>query len=380
MGKLTKRSIEALAPREIDYIAWDNDVPGFGVRVMPSGRKSFVLQYRAGRRSRRMVLGYVNVVTPEQARTMASVTSLRRDRRWPSGRRRRGNGEGLGRAVRCRAHRGAPEAIDAEGVPAKPEEVHPPLLRQAADRRGEPRGGRPLPSQVPGVPYQANRCLEILSKMFNLAELWGLRPDGSNPRKHIKKYREEKRERFLSAAELRRVGEVLDEMQAEGAGDVVSDRRGAAAYSHRLPSERDHDAEVELRRPTRRDAKPAGLQDRSQGRSHRQASGGCPAPHPALLGNPWVITGKLPGSRLSDLQPFWQRLRARAGLKDARIHDLRHTFASAAVAAGQGLPMIGKLLGHTQVGTTARYAHLAADPVKAAAEQVSGVLASAIGS
>ena len=78
MGKLTKRSIEALTPREIDYIAWDNDVPGFGVRVMPSGRKSFVLQYRAGRRSRRMVLGYVNVVTPEQARTMAlSVTSPR---------------------------------------------------------------------------------------------------------------------------------------------------------------------------------------------------------------------------------------------------------------------------------------------------------------
>jgi integrase len=71
MGKLTKRSIEALAPREIDYIAWDSDVFSFGVRVMPSGRKSFVLQYRAGRRSRRMVLGYVNVVTPEQARAMA---------------------------------------------------------------------------------------------------------------------------------------------------------------------------------------------------------------------------------------------------------------------------------------------------------------------
>src|SRR5512143_2497289 len=71
MGKLTKRTIEALAPREIDYIAWDQDVPGFGVRVMPSGRKSFVLQYRTGRRSRRMVLGYVNVVTPEQARRIA---------------------------------------------------------------------------------------------------------------------------------------------------------------------------------------------------------------------------------------------------------------------------------------------------------------------
>src|SRR5512134_2328191 len=71
MSKLTKRTIEALAPRDVDYIAWDNDIPGFGVRVMPSGRKSFVLQYRAGRRSRRMVLGYVNVITPERARQLA---------------------------------------------------------------------------------------------------------------------------------------------------------------------------------------------------------------------------------------------------------------------------------------------------------------------
>ena len=89
-----------------------------------------------------------------------------------------------------------------------------------------------------------------------------------------------------------------------------------------------------------------------------------------LQDNPWVI-GALPGARLSDLQPFWQRVRARAGLKDVRIHDLRHTFASTAVAAGQGLPIIGKLLGHTQVQTTARYAHLAADPVKSAADRVS---------
>ena len=79
-----------------------------------------------------------------------------------------------------------------------------------------------------------------------------------------------------------------------------------------------------------------------------------------------------------DLQPFWQRLRGRAELKDARIHDLRHTFASAAVAAGQGLPMIGNLLGHAQVATTARYAHLAMDPVKAAAGQVSSQIAKAV--
>jgi integrase len=98
-----------------------------------------------------------------------------------------------------------------------------------------------------------------------------------------------------------------------------------------------------------------------------------------IKGNPWVITGILTGKRLSDLQSFWQRVRARAGLKDARIHDLRHTFASTAVASGQGLPMIGKLLGHTQVQTTARYAHLAADPVRSAADSVASSLQQALG-
>jgi integrase len=99
---------------------------------------------------------------------------------------------------------------------------------------------------------------------------------------------------------------------------------------------------------------------------------------PRLPDNPWVIWGRKPGAHLYGLQDVWERVCARAGLKDARIHDLRHSFASAAVAAGQGLPMIGKLLGHTQVQTTAHYAHLAADPVKAAAEQVSSVIAQAV--
>ena len=98
-----------------------------------------------------------------------------------------------------------------------------------------------------------------------------------------------------------------------------------------------------------------------------------------MPGNPWVITGTLPGAHLTDLQPPWQRIRKRAGIEDVRIHDLRHTFASVAVANGQGLPMIGKLLGHSQVQTTARYAHLAADPVKHAANTVSGEIAGMLG-
>jgi hypothetical protein len=94
--------------------------------------------------------------------------------------------------------------------------------------------------------------------------------------------------------------------------------------------------------------------------------------------NPYVITGKKPGSRLTDLQHPWRRIRSKAGLAGVRIHDLRHSYASGALALGEGLPMIGKLLGHTQVQTTARDAHLARDPVKTAGSRVSDAIGKAM--
>jgi integrase len=181
--------------------------------------------------------------------------------------------------------------------------------------------------------------------------------------------------RFLSAAELKRVGEVLREMETEDIelfsciaavrlliltgcrlGEIMTlqweyvDFPGKAL---RLPDSKTGAKVVHLGRPA------IDVLEKIE----------------RVDGNPWVIVGTLPGNRLSDLQPFWQRVRARAGLKDVRIHDLRHTFASTAIAQGQGLSMIGRLLGHTQLQTTARYAHLAADPVVAAADQVSTHLA-----
>ncbi len=225
------------------------------------------------------------------------------------------------------------------------------------------------------IPYEANRCLEVISKMFSLAEMWGLRPDGSNPRKHIKKYAEEKRERFLSPAELKRVGEVLREMESEGielASAIAATRMlilTGCRLSEIMTLKWEH---VDLA------GKALRLPDSKTGAKvvHLgQAAFDLLMKIERIGKNPWVIVGIKPNARLTDLQPFWQRVRARAGLKDARIHDLRHTFASTAVASGQGLPMIGKLLGHTQVQTTARYAHLATDPVKLAANSISNQLA-----
>ena len=94
--------------------------------------------------------------------------------------------------------------------------------------------------------------------------------------------------------------------------------------------------------------------------------------------NPWVIAGRLPGSHLTDLQRPWSGIRERAGLEDVRIHDLRHSFASCALALGETLPVIGKLLGHSDIETTARYAHLARDSIHEAAERIAGSISADI--
>jgi integrase len=380
MPKLTKRFVDAAEPRQGDYFMWDDDIAGFGLRVLPSGRKGYIVQYRVGRRSRRISLGSTTVVTCDQARTGAiKVISAAR------------NGEDL--AEKRDADRQAitvrelADRFDKEHVAVRVKDSTAKGYRRLLDRTILPALGRLRVTEVTRadvaklhhdqrhIPYEANRCLEVISKMFSLAEMWWLRPDGSNPRKHIRKYTEEKRARFLSPAELKRVGEVLREMETEGIelpsaiaavrlliltgcrlNEIMTLKWSyldVAAQALRLPDSKTGAKVVQLGQPA------IVLLARIE-RTER---------------NPWVIVGTKPDARLTDLQPFWQRVRARAGLKDARIHDLRHTFASTAVASGQGLPMIGKLLGHTQVQTTGRYAHLANDPIKMAVESVSSQLA-----
>lgn len=99
---------------------------------------------------------------------------------------------------------------------------------------------------------------------------------------------------------------------------------------------------------------------------------------PHVVGNPYVIVGRKEKAHLTDLQHPWRRIRKASGLGDVRIYDLRHTFASGGLLVGEGLAMIGKLLGYTQIQTTARYAHLASDPIKQAATKISDRLASAM--
>ena len=211
--------------------------------------------------------------------------------------------------------------------------------------------------------------LDVATKLFNLAEEWELRT-GSNPCKFVHKYRETKRERFLTDEEFRRLGQVLNEMEAKGRLPV---HPAAALRLLMLTGCRRNEivalewknvdlAAGEIRLP---DSKfGARLVPLSP------AAARVLAELPRIEGSPWVIPGRNPGKHLADLNHYWDRVREEADLEGVRIHDLRHSFASRALALGESLSMIGKLLGHNKIETTARYAHLARDSIKASSAKV----------
>ena len=373
--KITKRAIDRIESDGSDRFYWDRELPGFGLRVRASGRKFYVTQFRANGRLRRMTLGPVTAISPEKARRRAmALLSEAKAGGDPALKR---DADRKVATVKALGERFLDEYVPTHCKPSTACEY-----RRSVKLFIEPRiGGRKvteiqrsdiaeLHHGMRKTPYQANRTLGVLSKMFTLAEMWGLRPDGSNPCLHVKRFKEEKRERFLSAEEFQRLGKVLDEILEDGSEtrSVVTAIRLLMLTGCRLSEIQKLRWEYvdlnagELRLP---DTKTGGRAVPLAPSAVRRL-----ADLPRDDKNPWVIVGKLPGSHLTDLQHPWRRIRTRAELPDVRIHDLRHSFASRALALGEGLPMIGKLLGHTQVQTTARYAHLARDTVKASAARI----------
>ncbi len=373
--KITKRTVDKLQADGRDQFYWDADLPGFGLRVRESGRKYYVAQFRANGRLRRMTLGRHETVAPETARRRAmALISEAKGGADPAAERDNGR-----KAVTMKAlgERFLEEYVPVHCKPSTAYEYGRSVKLYIDPQIGSRRVTQIQRSDIAELhhgmrdrPYQANRTLGVLSKMFNLAELWGLRPDGSNPCLHVKRYKEEKRERFLSSEEFTRLGQVLDEILQDG-----SEARAAVAAIRLLMLTGCRLMEIQKLRWENVDMEAGELHlpdTKTGGRVVPLAPSAVRllASLPRDQDNPWVIAGRKPGSHLTDLQHPWRRIRERAGLDGVRIHDLRHSFASRALALGEGLPMIGKLLGHTQVQTTARYAHLARDTVKASAARI----------
>lgn len=379
MAKITKRSVDAAAPTDKEFFLWDDELKGFGLRVYPSGRKMYLAQFRSGGRLRRVNIGLHGAVTPDLARTEAmkhlSQVRLGAD---PAGERDRRKASPTMKEF---GKRFLEEHVASHCKPSTQAEY-----KRSVELFINPKLGShriiditradivEMHQSMKATPYQANRTLGVLSIMFTVAHTWGVRTDGVNPCWKVRRYKEIKRERYLTPDELARLGKVLRESNAE---------REAAFCIQLLLLTGCRLSEIQKLKweYVDLDAGLLRLPDSKSGAklvAIGQAVVEVFKAIPKVKDNPYVITGTIEGQHLTDMQKPWRRLRKRAGLDDLRIHDLRHSFASDALQLGEDLTMIGRLLGHTQVQTTARYAHLKTDPIRAAANKVSNAIALAL--
>ena len=389
-GKISKRSVDALRSGEKDRYLWDGGhrdaLVGFGLKVTPAGRKVYLVQYRLGGRkgrTRRITIGTHGNTTAEKARARAKILlgEVAAGKDPASERDKAKAGSGLKAVLEQFLSEHADTKLKAQSSQEYRRIARLYFLPALKNRRVadiERSDIARLHHSMRAKPYQANRTLALLSKFFNWSEKHGLRPDGSNPCRHVEKYKERKRERFLSEEELGRLGKALTAAEKSGETSVwvIAAIRLLSLTGARLSEivtlKWDH---VDFERQQLR------LPDSKTGQKSIYLN--APALEvlalvPRLEDNPYVICGGKDEAHLVNLQKPWRRIRKAAGLDDVRLHDLRHSFASVAAGGGMSLPVIGALLGHTQPQTTQRYAHLSADPLKHASDVIGGRIAAAM--
>jgi integrase len=424
--RIGKRVVDALTPRERPYAVYDSDLGGFGVRVMPSGVASYICEYRPhgggrGVHVRRVTIGRVGALTPEQARKAASDMLARVKLGSDPAAEKAARREALTVSalidafvadhVECKLKT---RTGGAHGVAlAKLRAAHGSLKAEALTR-GQLAS---LHSKMRETPYAANRALAVWSKLFSWAADRGLTPEGFNPASRIERYGEQGRERFLTSDELARLGDALRLAETDGLPYAVDETKAKAKHAPKAENRRvklDPFAVAAIRLLILTGARLREildsqwshvdsergilfLPDSKTGKKPVYLSAAAQAvlaTLPRIEGNPHIIAGHGPrksrtgatreaakqpeGAARADLKKPWATVRRAAGLEGVRLHDLRHSFASVGAGASLGLPMIGKLLGHTQPATTQRYAHLDADPLKRAADTIGATISAAM--
>ena len=379
---LSNRVVDGLPIGEREVIYWDRDQPGFGVRVYPNGTRVYLVQGRGPGGSKRITVGRHGMISADEARRQgaAHLTRIKAGEEPESGADAEGGptvaelAERYLRehvAVRCKENtqKGYRQVIGRHVLPALGKM---PIAALGREHVAE------LQYRLRKTPIAANDAVGALSRMLNRAEAWGLVPAGSNPCRFVTRYRTRRPERFLTEDEFRGLGAALDAVEAEGRIPV----HAAAALRLLMLTGcrcgevlglRWEDVALERSEVSLRDSKTGPRVVPLSPAAARVLTD-----LPRIAGNPWVIAGREPGSRLTHIAYYWYRVRERAGLDDVRLHDLRHSFASRALALGEDLTMIGKLLGHRKIQTTARYAHLARDSVKESATMVAASIAADI--
>lgn len=400
-GRITKRTVDALKGTGKEFVLWDGELTGFGVRVRQSGSKSFVAVYRTGGRNtplRRVTIGSVGKIEAdkarEEARTIIRQAELGQDR---AAEKAKARAEmtfdrvcDLYLAEGCDTKKASTLATDKGRI----ERHIKPLLgrkrigeisrtdvekfmrdvaagKTAVDEKTK-RRGRAI---VEGGKGTATRTVGLLGGIMSFAVSRQLRTD--NPVRGVKRYADKKGQTFLSADELRRVGEALLKAEADGANPSAIAIIRLLAFTGARKSEIAglRWSEIDLERGYLR------LGDSKTGA--KVIPIGAPAVEvlvgvSSIEGSPFVFPASRGEGRFQGVERVWRKIRSDAAFPNLRLHDLRHSFASVGLARGDALPVIGAILGHADVKTTSRYAHLADDPVRQAADGIAKTVHAAL--
>ena len=398
MARLTKRTVDSASPGKQDYFLWDDNLKGFGLRVYTSGRKTYLIQYRSNGRTRRLTLGPHGPLTPDTARKKAmTLLAGVADGSDPSGERNKlrnditvgelcdiyltqvrfykkpstlATDEGrIARHIKPLLGERQVQSVTSDDVARFLQDV---AGGKTADDVKTRKHGR---ARVTGGKGTSSRTVGLLGGIFTFAVKKGLRPD--NPVHGVERPKDGKRDRFLTENEIRRIGGALE----------ASIERGANAFAI---------AAIRLLLLTGcRKSEILGLRwqdvDFQNGYLHlvdsKTGDRLIPLNPPAIAilealprleGNQFVFPSNRGNGHYTGLQKVWSDLRAEAGLEDVRIHDLRRSFGSMAVAGGESLYMVSKLLGHRDTRTTEIYAHFTDDARKRASGETASRIEAAL--
>lgn len=402
MPRLTKRFVDGLKPVQRDTLYRDSDLAGFALRQKPSGIMTWVCQYRnSAGRTRKLALGRVGVLTPDEARQRARKNLLsvsdggdpsaaRHERRkdltvselvdlylkdGPADKPTKKassweiDGSNLWRHVVPLVGRRSLATLTLADVQRLQRDVTEGKTK--ADLKTKKRGR----AKVDGGPGTAARTTAVLAAMLAWAQKHGYRDD--NPAKGVRLNNLRRRERFLTGVELGRLGDAMVKAEREGLNasglSIIRLLLLTGARRNEIASLKWEHVDFERRALRIPDSKTGAKI--------------IPLGAPALLvlsklprdeKVPWVFPAERGKGYFVGTPPVWRRLKQLAKLSDVRIHDLRHGFASVAVADQASLYLVGKVLGHTQAETTQRYAHLQLDPVRAVADRTAKKIAGAL--
>jgi len=388
-ARITKQVVDRTEPAARDVLVWDTTLKGFGLKVTVGGAKVYIVQYRLGGRgtkTKRFTIGnHGSPWTADHARDKASeilaAVALGRD---PVAEHKAKMA--LGFTVAELADRYVSDHLETKNRPGTRREA-----RRLVERVIKPRLGSKtvahlsrddvatMHHRMRGTPRQANQTLAVLSKMLSLAELWGHRPDGSNPCRHIARFEEAKRERFLSDAEVTALGQALADAATTARElpqtlDAVRLLLLVGCRVGELLALRWEDVDLQAGALTIREAKAGG---------RVQTIGAqCVAYLKAMhRSGAWVIPAAAPKKPMGifTLEHAWRRIRAAAKLDDVRLHDLRHTHGTFAGQTGANAYLVRDALGHKTISMTGRYVNRDADPLRILADKVGERISAALG-